>query len=228
MNKLLQLPETQGFHKGNNEGLLMWSVPLYLKQANLLIFFIESNVFDNRSEGDDSLMSLMYCISSLIIFNVMGDINYKTMDVIQVMSTMKKKVQEIKIMSPSKNLWVFRDINEKIIKNNNTSQGQMIENRFLDIMKKATNEDKNNLQSFNEVFPEKMCVYCPKVLGYKGVGEEFLKSIENVKGLIEKEIPEKTLEGHSMNARMMLSFINSALEGIRDTNTIDLNFWYNN
>jgi len=224
----LDLPENKGFHKENREGLLMWSVPYYVKNENRLIFFVESSEF-NKNEGDDTLFALLFCISSLIIYNIMGEIDEKKLNVMPYIGNLNNLVKDFKKINHSKLVWVFRDVNEKTLKQTlegGFSQVQMLESKMIEIVKKK-NELKRLMQITNEIFPDKYCYFLSKApeTAKSPLKIEFLKSIEPLKNQIEGDLCQKFLYETVLNSRMMLTFINSALETIREKNQIDLTYW---
>jgi hypothetical protein len=227
LNKLLDLPDDRGYNTDNSEGLLMWSVPYYLKKENRLIFFIECSEF-SKNEGEDSLFALVFCMCSMIIYNVLGEPNEKVLTNLSLMGLLGTTVKDMKKTNPPKLVWTFRDVNEKTIKqtiDGNFSQTQMIDNKFMDFAKKNI-DFKKMFVTVNDFFPEKACYYLPKAVEANATpNKEFIKSMCTLRNLIEDQIAGKIIYDTVLNARMMLTFINSALETIRDKNVIDLIYW---
>ena len=227
LNKILDLPEGKGFKSEDSEGILMWSIPYHLKKENRLVFFIECSEF-NRNEGEDSLFALVYSLSSVIIYNVLGEPNDKIMTNLNLMTSVSDIIKDYRKLNQPKLFWAFRDVNEKTIKqtqDGNFSDGQMIENRFSEFSKKFT-DFKRKFNSSNEFFSEKSCFYLPKALETNStLNKDFLKNIGSLKAMLDEQINGKILFDNVMNGRMMLTLINSALETIRDKNVIDLNYW---
>ena len=147
---------------------------------------------------------------------------------LSLMNSLTTTVKDIRKSNPPKLFWTFRDVNEKTIKqtlDGNFSAWQMIENRFNEFSKKFP-DFRKKFTAANEFFPEKACFYLQKALETNStVNKEFLKTIVSLKGIIEEQLTGKILFETVMNARMMLTLINSALETIRDKNLIDLNYW---
>lgn len=227
LNKILDLPEGKGFKSDDTEGILMWSVPYHLKKENRLIFFIECSEF-NRNEGEDSLFALIYSLSSVIIYNILGEPNEKIMTNLNLMTSIPNIIKDYRKLNQPKLFWAFRDVNEKTIKqtiDGNFSDSQMVENRFGEFSKKFA-DFRKKFNSCNEFFSEKSCFYFPKALDSNSTfNKDFLKNIVTLKGMVEEQINGKMLFDNVMNGRMMLTLINSALETIRDKNVIDLNYW---
>ena len=220
----MDISDDKGFDLENSEGLWMWNVPYYHKKENRLIFFAECSEF-TKNEGDDAFFGLVFSISSVIIFNVMGEFNDKTMTIFSLIGSLSRIIQDIKKIRYPLLFWTFRDVNEKTLKQiieGNYSQSQILETKLNDFLKKNYEIKKN----INDFFPENSTFHLPKALETKNIiKKEFLKAIEPLKTQIEKDTFSKILFETALSARMLLTFINSALETIREKNVIDLAIW---
>lgn len=230
LNKILNIPDNnKGFSTEDNDGLVMWSVPYYVKNENRLIYFVECLEL-NKNENDDVLLALIFSISSIVIFNVMGEnFNDKALNVFPLMQKLNSFVNVPSKISHPKLFWVFRDVSEKTIKqivDGNFSQNQLIDNKIAEIAKK-NNEIKKYVQTMNEIFTEKKSFFLPKAIeGKNTLRKEFLDGVQAIKQTIHNETQSKILFENHLNSRMLLTFTNSAIESIKEQNIIDLNFWY--
>lgn len=230
LNKLLDIPSTKGFESQNNEGFLMWSIPYYIKSENRLVYFVECQEL-NKKEGDDILFWLLFAISSIIILTVNGEaLNDRSLNSLSALENINGFIDNIKKISPPKLIWAFMDVSEKTLKQiaegSPAFPGQILEAKLQELAKKSNEINKKKIQNIGEVFLERKALYLPKAFDGNNLRKEFLKSMERVKPLIYDEISAKFLFENFLNSRMMLTFINSALESFSDKNLIDLSFWY--
>lgn len=204
----------------------MWSVPMFLPKENRLIYFLESPAFA-RTEGDEVLFALIAAISSQIILNVSGDLDDSVLPLLSAMAGIREALKGINKSNPASISWAFRDLPEKTLKqviDGNFSQTQMLENRFFEFARK-NKEAKRLLGVVNELFPQRRCFYFGRAVEPSGLAsKDFLKSVAQMRIMIEEESPGKILLDTVLNTRMMLTFLNSALETIRETSKIDLVF----
>ena len=262
MNLLLNSDETTKLTKGfkvssqitsnsNTRGIYLWNTPIPLPNSKEKIIFLDSeeihseNVFNQ--EMDSKLLALILLISSVFIYNSIGDITSNSLNELELIVHLadsigiNEKINKDKLISGlcPKFIWALRDFDLKQlenIKSKNDYMEQCLKERFGGENKDEINVIKENLVKY---FKERECVTLPMpveeekdlfILKKKGLSlltENFRDEFMILKNKIYNSSKAKEINRKIINGPMIAYFIRIFVDAINKGNIPNISEIFN-
>ena len=263
MNLLLNSDQitklTKGFHvssqitsNSNTRGIYLWNTPITKPNSKEKIIFLDSegihseNVFNQ--EMDSKLLALILLISSVFIYNSIGDITSNSLNELELIVHLadsigiNEKINKDKLISGlcPKFIWALRDFDLKQLENIKTSKNdymeQCLKERFGGENKDEINVIKENLVKY---FKERECVTLPMpveeekdlyMLKKKGVSlltENFQDEFMILKNKIYNSSKAKEINRKIINGPMIAYFIRIFVDAINKGNIPNISEIFN-
>ena len=252
MNLLLNSDEnpkmTKGFkvHSQNpssSRGISIWNTPIAKPDSKDKIIFLDSegihseNVY--QQEMDSKLLALILLISSLFIYNTMGDINSNSLNELELIVHLNdsiginEKLNKDKLITEicPKFIWAVRDFDLKKLENEKISRDdymeQCLKERFGGKNKDEINVIKENLIKY---FKERECVTLPrpveeekdlimlKKMNLPSLQENFRDEFILLKNKIYNTSKAKEINGKIINGPMIVYLLRKFVGEINSGN----------
>ena len=252
MNLLLNSDEnpkmTKGFkvHSQNpssSRGISIWNTPIAKPDSKDKIIFLDSegihseNVY--QQEMDSKLLALILLISSLFIYNTMGDINSNSLNELELIVHLNdsiginEKLNKDKLITEicPKFIWAVRDFDLKKLENEKISRDdymeQCLKERFGGKNKDEINVIKENLIKY---FKERECVTLPrpveeekdlimlKKMNLPSLQENFRDEFILLKNKIYNASKAKEINGKIINGPMIVYLLRKFVGEINSGN----------
>jgi hypothetical protein len=252
MNLLLNSDEnpkmTKGFkvHSQNpssSRGINIWNTPIAKPDSKDKIIFLDSegihseNVY--QQEMDSKLLALILLISSLFIYNTMGDINSNSLNELELIVHLNdsiginEKLNKDKLITEicPKFIWAVRDFDLKKLENEKISRDdymeQCLKERFGGKNKDEINVIKENLIKY---FKERECVTLPrpveeekdlimlKKMNLPSLQENFRDEFILLKNKIYNTSKAKEINGKIINGPMIVYLLRKFVGEINSGN----------
>lgn len=232
----------------SSRGLYLWNTPISKPNSNEKILFLDSegihseNVF--QQEMDSKLLALILLISSLFIYNTMGDINSNSLNELELILHfadsigINEKINKERLLRElcPKFIWTLRDFDLKILDNININKNnymeQCLKERFDGKNKDEINVIKENLIKY---FKERDCVILPKPLeeekdlimlkkmNINSLQENFKNEFMILKDKIYNSSKSKKINGKMLNGPMIVFLLRHFVNEINSGNTPSIN-----
>ena len=237
------------FISGNKKGIYFWSSPLEKENSKEKILFFDSVGMNNNEniiqQGLGSkLLALMIIISSLFIYNTVGDINSRSLNDLQLIVQLtdsiniEGKLDKDEIISElcPKFIWTLRDFNlDKYNKIKNKCDSYLEECLNDDRFTGKNNDEINMIyESFVKYFKNRECVVMPcpannsKELAFlnKMNLEELNDDFQNEFNVLKKKVYEqskaKKIYGKKINGQILVKLLKSFIKEINSENVPNL------
>ena len=239
----------------SKRGIWMWNTPIQREKSSEKIIFIDSEGINSENiyhqSADSKLFALMIMISSLFIYNTVGDINSNSLndlelivhlvDLLTVDDTINKE-QLISDLCP-KFIWALRDFDLEKMKNKDgkkISSDDYLEQCLIDRFE-GKNKDEINLikDYFLKYFKERECVALPspvedekdlimlKRMNFKDLRQDFKNEFVNLRNKIYKFSSSKIINGNNLNGPMIAYILTNFIKLINDEKTINISNIFN-
>jgi len=239
----------------SKRGIWMWNTPIQREKSSEKIIFIDSEGINSENiyhqSADSKLFALMIMISSLFIYNTVGDINSNSLndlelivhlvDLLTVDDTINKE-QLISDLCP-KFIWALRDFDLEKMKNKDgkkISSDDYLEQCLIDRFE-GKNKDEINLikDYFLKYFKERECVALPspvedekdlimlKRMNFKDLRQDFKNEFKNLRNKIYKFSSSKIINGNNLNGPMIAYILTNFIKLINDEKTINISNIFN-
>ena len=235
----------------NSKGIYLWNSPICKPNSKEKILFLDSeginseNVFSQ--EMDSKLLSLILLISSIFIYNSIGDITSNSLNELELIVHLadsigtNEKINKDKLISElcPKFIWALRDFDLKQlenISNKNDYMEQCLKERFGGENKDEINVIKENLIKY---FKERECVTLPMpleeekdlfILKKKGINlltENFRNEFMILKNIIYNSSKAKEIKRKIINGPMIAYFIKTFVDAINKGNIPNISEIFN-
>lgn len=229
--------------QGNKKGIYFWSSPLEKKNSNEKIIFVDS--FGINSEKiyqqnlESKLFALMIVISSIFIYNTVGDINSHSLNDLQLIVQLtdsinvEGKIDKDEIISElcPKFIWTLRDLDyekyKQIKKNEVYLEECLNDDRF-----KGKNKDEINMinESLIKLFKKRECIAMPspaqdieeliniKKIDIKQLNENFQDEFNVLKKKIFETSEAKMINSKKITGPILVNLLKLFIKEINNDN----------
>ena len=255
MNLLLNSREnsttSQGFNVSStmnsssrsSRGIWMWNTPIEKTDSRETIVFIDSeginseNIYNQQS--DSKLFALVILMSSLFIYNTLGDINSNSLNELELIVhfadsfTVNSKINKEKLICElcPKFIWALRDFD--LTKLTDEKGEKMTSDMYLEYCLNerfgGKNKDEINMikEHYMYYFNDRECVTLPspveeqnlymlKDMKFNDLRQDFQEEFNILKDKIYKYSKSKMLNGKMINGPMIAYFLTSFIKEINN------------
>ncbi len=255
MNLLLNSRENSNKSKGftvsasmntssrSSRGIWMWNTPIEKSDSRETIIFIDSeginseNIYNQQS--DSKIFALVILMSSLFIYNTLGDINSNSLNELELIVhfadsfTVNNKINKEKLISElcPKFIWALRDFD--LTKLTDEKGEKMTSDMYLEYCLNerfgGKNKDEINMikENYMYYFNDRECVTLPspveeknlymlKDMKFNDLREDFQDEFNKLKDKIYKYSKSKMLNGKMINGPMIAYFLTSFIKEINN------------
>ena len=251
MNLLLNSRENCDKSKGftvsasmnTSRGIWMWNTPIEKSDSRETIIFIDSeginseNIYNQQS--DSKIFALVILMSSLFIYNILGDINSNSLNELELIVqfadsfTVNSKINKDKLICElcPKFIWALRDFD--LTKLTNEKGEKMTSDMYLEYCLNerfgGKNKDEINMikENYMHYFNDRECVTLPspvkeknlnmlKDMKFNDLREDFQDEFNKLKDKIYKYSKSKMLNGKMINGPMIAYFLTSFIKEINN------------
>lgn len=210
-------------------GVYLWRTPLKVKAEELSIFFCEVVGFTEFEEEQKAkLLTILYSISSIIVYSSSGHIRNQTLEGMRTFSKLSQNIQvyddhkylsDIYLESQSPLLlWALRDLSGSFedTKGNPISANQYLESSFA----KLTNPNLlQTLESITNLFRRRSCL---DFSSDKSAGFTSQKVFEGLKQTIITQVEVKQVEEISFSSSTLVGYLLTLVDLV-NTNNFPIN-----
>ena len=228
----------------NSRGIWFWNTPIQKPNSNIKekIIFIDTEGLNSENvyqqEIDSKLLALILIISSLFIYNTMGDINSNSLNELELIVHLadslgiNEKINKDKLIAElcPKFIWALRDFDLQNLKkkgkiNPDVYLEQCLKERFGGENKDEINVIKENLIKY---FKERECVTLPKPLEeekdlillkrvpLEELKDDFKNEFWNLHNKIFKASKAKIINGKITNGPMVAFLLTKIVKEINN------------
>ena len=226
-----------------SRGIWMWNTPIEKSDSREAIIFIDSeginseNIYNQQS--DSKIFALVILMSSLFIYNTLGDINSNSLNELELIVqfadsfTVNSKINKDKLICDlcPKFIWALRDFD--LTKLTNGKGEKMTSDMYLEYCLNerfgGKNKDEINMikENFMRYFNDRECVTLPspveeknlymlKDMKFNDLREDFQDEFTKLKDKIYKYSKSKMLNGKMINGPMLAYFLTSFIKDINN------------
>ena len=230
--------------KGNKKGIYFWSSPISKEDSNEKILFFDSEGINNENMYqqtiESKLLALMIIISSLFIYNTMGDIDSHSLNDLQLIVQLtdsiniEGKIDKDEIISElcPKFLWTLRDFNPDKYKQIKNKSDVYLEECLNDDRFKGKNKDEINMinESLVKYFKKRECVVMPcpvneekelhslQKKNLKELNDNFQNEFEVLKKKIYETSQAKVINGKKITGPILVNLLKLFIREINKNN----------
>ena len=230
--------------KGNKKGIYFWSSPISKEDSNEKILFFDSEGINNENMYqqtiESKLLALMIIISSLFIYNTMGDIDSHSLNDLQLIVQLtdsiniEGKIDKDEIISElcPKFLWTLRDFNPDKYKQIKNKSDAYLEECLNDDRFKGKNKDEINMinESLVKYFKKRECVVMPcpvneekelhslQKKNLKELNDNFQNEFEVLKKKIYETSQAKVINGKKITGPILVNLLKLFIREINKNN----------
>ena len=244
-NSLLSTKNLKGFKVTssintsiNKRGIYFWNSPLNKENSEEKILFFDSDGINSeniyRQTLESKLLALILIISSIFIYNTVGDINSNSLNDLQLIVhladsiSINDKIDKDEIISElcPNFIWTLRDFDKekyKTIKKKNFYLEQYLKERFM-------NKDEINMINENLIkyFKKRECIIMPspldkdkdfimlKRMNLNELNENFQNEFNILKNKIYETSKSKLINGQKLTGESLAFILNEFIKEIND------------
>ena len=246
--KALKLKSYFNLINGNKRGIYFWSSPLEKENSKEKILFFDSVGINNENiihqRLGSKLLALMIIISSIFIYNTIGDINSRSLNDLQLIVQLtdsiniEGKIDKDEIIAElcPKFIWTLRDFDlNKYNKIKNNSDSYLEECLHDD---RFTGKNKDEINMINETlvkyFQNRECVVMPcpvnntkelnflEQMNLNELNGDFRNEFNVLKKKVYETSNAKKINGKKINGQILVKLLKSFIKEINSENIPNL------
>ena len=246
--KALKLKSYFNLINGNKRGIYFWSSPLEKENSKEKILFFDSEGINNENiihqRLGSKLLALMIIISSLFIYNTIGDINSRSLNDLQLIVQLtdsiniEGKIDKDEVIAElcPKFIWTLRDFDlNKYNKIKNNSDSYLEECLHDD---RFTGKNKDEINMINETlvkfFKKRECVVMPcpvnntkelnflEQMNLNELNGDFRNEFNVLKKKVYETSNAKKINGKKINGQILVKLLKSFIKEINSENIPNL------
>ena len=228
----------------NKKGVYFWTSPLNKENSQEKILFIDTQGLNtNISENDleYKLLTLILIISSLFIYNTIGDINSNSLNNLQLIMHLndlinfdQKNIDKDEMISElcPKFIWTLRDFDSEKYKKINKIRDAYLEECLNDDRFKGKNNDEINMinKSLGKYFKKRECVIMPcpvedekelanlRKMNLHELNSDFQNEFEVLKKKVYESSEAKSLYGKKITGPFLVNLLQLFITEINNDN----------
>ena len=228
----------------NKKGVYFWTSPLNKENSKEKILFIDTQGLNtNISENDleYKLLTLILIISSLFIYNTIGDINSNSLNNLQLIMHLndlinfdQKNIDKDEMISElcPKFIWTLRDFDSEKYKKINKIRDAYLEECLNDDRFKGKNNDEINMinKSLGKYFKKRECVIMPcpvedekelanlRKMNLHELNSDFQNEFEVLKKKVYESSEAKSLYGKKITGPFLVNLLQLFITEINNDN----------
>ena len=246
--KALKLKSYFNLINGNKRGIYFWSSPLEKENSKEKILFFDSVGINNENiihqRLGSKLLALMIIISSIFIYNTIGDINSRSLNDLQLIVQLtdsiniEGKIDKDEVIAElcPKFIWTLRDFDlNKYNKIKNNSDSYLEECLHDD---RFTGKNKDEINMINETlvkfFKKRECVVMPcpvnntkelnflEQMNLNELNGDFRNEFNVLKKKVYETSNAKKINGKKINGQILVKLLKSFIKEINSENIPNL------
>ena len=228
----------------NKKGVYFWTSPLNKENSQEKILFIDTQGLNtNISENDleYKLLTLILIISSLFIYNTIGDIDSNSLNNLQLIMHLndlinfdQKNIDKDEMISElcPKFIWTLRDFDSEKYKKINKIRDAYLEECLNDDRFKGKNNDEINMinKSLGKYFKKRECVIMPcpvedekelanlRKMNLHELNSDFQNEFEVLKKKVYESSEAKSLYGKKITGPFLVNLLQLFITEINNDN----------
>ena len=235
---------------GNKKGIYFWSSPLEKENSKEKILFFDSVGLNNESTDNiiqqrfSKLLALMIVISSLFIYNTVGDINSRSLNALQLIVQLTDSINiEGKIDKDDfiselcpKFIWTLRDFNLDKYNEIKNDCDSYLEKCLHDDRFKGKNNDEINMinESLVKYFKKRECIAMPcpasnqkelallNQMNFEELNDDFQNEFNVLKNKVYVQSKAKKINGKKINGQILVKLLKLFIKDINNENVPNL------